>query len=188
MALRDLPVRLLDLLHHIDDLTQDSVESGDRIMRCWRVGGRTSPFHEDARDNAARSLPSLVPRHRRKHPALSTTRIGTTTRRSQPRPGRIRRTFVSSRSSVSICLFRPTTYGGIDGQRERRVLRRLASHRSKPDRRPPRRRHGYDGGNVTKEDVLSHVGSGVYASTNHRAPRRGAAVGAGGCSVTVSES
>lgn len=33
MVLRDLPVRLLDLLHHVDDLTQDSVESGDRIVR-----------------------------------------------------------------------------------------------------------------------------------------------------------
>ena len=51
---------------------------------------------------------------------------------------------------------------------------------------PPR--PGYDGGNVSKEDVLSRVGSRVYASTNHRAPRRGAAVHAGGYNVIVSES
>ena len=31
----DLSVSLLDVLHHVDDLTQDSVESGDRIVR-WR--------------------------------------------------------------------------------------------------------------------------------------------------------
>ena len=50
------------------------------------------------------------------------------------------------------------------------------------------RGHGYDGGNVTKGDVLSHEGATVYASTNHRAPRRGAAVRAGGYNVIVSES
>jgi len=54
--------------------------------------------------------------------------------------------------------------------------------------RQPSAGDGYDGGNVTKGEVLSHVGSGVYASTNHRAPRRGAAVRAGGCNVIVSES
>ena len=33
---RDFSVSLLDVLHHVDDLTQDSVESSDRIVRWWR--------------------------------------------------------------------------------------------------------------------------------------------------------
>ena len=48
--------------------------------------------------------------------------------------------------------------------------------------------HGYDGGNETKGEVLSHEGLTVYASTSHRAPCRGAAIRAGGCNVIVSES
>src|ERR1700678_3279638 len=36
-------VRLLDILHHIDDLTQDSVEGDDRII-WWHVGEPTTSF------------------------------------------------------------------------------------------------------------------------------------------------
>jgi hypothetical protein len=46
----------------------------------------------------------------------------------------------------------------------------------------------HDERNVTSGDVLSHEGSLLYASTNHRAPRRGAAMRAGGYNVTVSAS
>jgi hypothetical protein len=41
MISRDFPVGLLDVLHHIDDLTQDSVESDDRVVWSWRFGRRT---------------------------------------------------------------------------------------------------------------------------------------------------
>jgi hypothetical protein len=41
---RDFSVSLLDILHDVDDLTQDSIECGDRIVRRRCVGGgRTSP-------------------------------------------------------------------------------------------------------------------------------------------------
>jgi hypothetical protein len=41
----DLSVGLLDVLHNVDDLTQDSIECGDRIVRRRCVGGgRTSPL------------------------------------------------------------------------------------------------------------------------------------------------
>jgi hypothetical protein len=47
----DLSVSLLDVLHDVDDLTQDSIESGDRIVR-WRcVGvGRTGPLFRRIRE------------------------------------------------------------------------------------------------------------------------------------------
>ncbi len=49
VVLWDFPRSLLDVLHHVDDLAQDSVESGDGIVRWWRVGRRTGPFHEQTR-------------------------------------------------------------------------------------------------------------------------------------------
>ena len=45
----DLPVSLLDFLHHVDDLAQDTVECGGRLVGWWRVSGRTGPFHEEVR-------------------------------------------------------------------------------------------------------------------------------------------
>ena len=34
----DLPIRLLDIRHQVDDLTQDSVEGGDGVVRWWCSG------------------------------------------------------------------------------------------------------------------------------------------------------
>ena len=44
-----LPVSLLDFLHHVDDLAQDTVECGGRLVRWWRVSRRTGPFQEEVR-------------------------------------------------------------------------------------------------------------------------------------------
>ena len=49
MVPRDFPVSLLDVLHHVDDLAQDTVECGNRVVGWRSVGGRTSPFHEEVR-------------------------------------------------------------------------------------------------------------------------------------------
>ncbi len=46
VVVRDLSVRLLDLLHDVDDLTQDSVEGCDRVVGWWHVARRTGLFHE----------------------------------------------------------------------------------------------------------------------------------------------
>jgi hypothetical protein len=45
MGVGNFSVCLLDVLHHVDDLTQDSVERVGRII-WWHWGGRTSPFRE----------------------------------------------------------------------------------------------------------------------------------------------
>ncbi len=44
MVTRDFPISLLDLLYHVNNLTQDSVESGGRGERVWRIGQRSGPF------------------------------------------------------------------------------------------------------------------------------------------------
>ncbi len=46
MVPRDLPISLFDVLHDVDDLTQDFIESGDRIVRSWHIGRRRGTFHE----------------------------------------------------------------------------------------------------------------------------------------------
>jgi hypothetical protein len=60
IVLWDFPESLLDVLHHVDDLTQDSVESGDGIVRWWRVGRRTGPLQEQARGSGDCSLGTLI--------------------------------------------------------------------------------------------------------------------------------
>ena len=81
------------------------------------------------------------------------------------------------------CLQEPPQRGGIVGHQPHLAAMRVRARQS-GHARP---RHGYAGGNGTKGVVLSHEGSTVYASTNHRVPRRGAAVRAGGYNVIVSE-
>jgi hypothetical protein len=58
MGIGNFSVSLLDVLHDVDDLTQDSVESVDRIIR-WHVGGRKASFAEDPKGGGIGSMGRL---------------------------------------------------------------------------------------------------------------------------------
>jgi hypothetical protein len=61
MVPRDLAVSLLDVLHHVDDLAQNSVEGDNRILWSWRIGRRTGLFPRIAEVLAIRAIRSTSP-------------------------------------------------------------------------------------------------------------------------------